>query len=199
MKCRLISLTIVLLVMVGLIAKPTTRQHKIKEHKTITKNYCDSDFEKVIEKLKEWEGFCKDTFVGLAGERLIGYGHLVKDSEIQKYQNGITTKSADKLLRKDLRTSIADVHRRTHLTGKQLLAMSALVFNTGTKILRKSTLVDMAIKNDTLIYDEWIKWCHYKSNGKIYKNEHLLMRRKWEADFYEQGRNDNIASIYVKP
>ncbi len=53
-----------------------------------------------IDLIKTYEGFEKNIYLDAVGLATIGYGHLLLKGENEKFKNGLSKKSATKLLKK---------------------------------------------------------------------------------------------------
>jgi lysozyme len=136
----------------------------------------------LIEKLKEFEGFCRDAYRDVAGVLTIGYGHTGPDvrqgDRISKY-------GAEQLLKSDVGECEAAV-RRLHVarTQGQFDALVSFAFNLGIGRLNGSTLLK-TIRNGgskAQITREFKRWVY--AGGKPLPG--LVKRREWEAKrFFE--------------
>jgi GH24 family phage-related lysozyme (muramidase) len=152
--------------------------------------YNKQDYEELVSKLKEWESFRGNLFIGCAGERLIGYGHLVRWKDKHKFRNGITEIQADSILRSDINYFIKYSYKKTGFSGKKLLAVSSLVFNSGTAKFTRSKLYKYMMCNNDSTGMTWLSWCKYKNNKKWVTSEHLKKRRVWEVETYNSCKTN---------
>lgn len=120
----------------------------------------------------------------------IGYGHLIAQSEWNKYKTGITKSEADKLFDADAAPMVAAVREAitVKVTQNQFDAMVILTFNIGARAFARSSAAMLV--NDpnaktpypNLEY-AWKSW--NKSQGII--NKGLVNRRQCEWDMYSKG------------
>lgn len=134
---------------------------------------------KLIEAIKEFEGFRSKAYKCPAGALTIGYGHT---KDVKKGQT-ITHEEAEKLLKRDLIEYECFVER-LNVTCKQekFDALVDFAYNLGCAALEGSTLLKKirACRPDDEIRAEFMKWVY--AGGKKLKG--LETRRKWEADRY---------------
>jgi hypothetical protein len=58
-----------------------------------------------LDVIKRFEGFSPTVYICPAGYPTIGYGHLVKPHERERFARGITAEQAESLLRQDVQTA----------------------------------------------------------------------------------------------
>jgi lysozyme len=77
-----------------------------------------------------------------AGYPTIGYGHVVRDDEKQRFAEGIDKDEGEELLRQDVRWAERGVLRfiDVPLTDGQFDALVSFTFNLGSGALQRSTL-----------------------------------------------------------
>jgi len=95
-----------------------------------------------LDLIKRFEGFSPTIYICPAGYPTIGYGHLVRDHEQDRYQQGITEQEAEDLLRRDIQVAERAVLRLIDvpLTDGQFDALVSFTFNLGAGALQRSTL-----------------------------------------------------------
>lgn len=138
-------------------------------------------YEFVVNSIKKREGFVNKPYYCPGGVLTIGYGHAIKKNE--KFNDFITEKQADSLLRKDLDECIKYLESSTNLKHVQLLAISHFVYNVGSGNFEKSTLKQL-ITAEKPIDKEIIKWIHIKTKKGIKKSDWLLQSRKIELELF---------------
>lgn len=135
-------------------------------------------YDKVIEYTKLTEGKRLKAYLCPSNNPTIGYGHLIQKGE---HFGTITDFQADSLLRVDFDKRLAFVD--TSLSYSKRLAVAHFIFNVGIGNYKRSTLYKK-IKAGKDISTEILKWCHYRSNGKMVKSNHLLRARKFELKLF---------------
>lgn len=95
-----------------------------------------------LDLIKRFEGFSPTVYICPAGYPTIGYGHLVRDLEQDRYQQGITEQEAEDLLRRDVKVAERALLRLIDvpLTDGQYDALVSFTFNLGAGALQRSTL-----------------------------------------------------------
>jgi lysozyme len=138
--------------------------------------------ERLIQKLKEFEGLRLSAYSDAAGVPTIGYGHTRR----VKMGDKLTTYWADQLLRKDVAKVSHEVRQLgvVHTQG-QLDALTSFAFNLGIGRLINSTLLKTVRNGGSMhqIRKEFMRWVY--GGGKRLKG--LEKRRKWEAERFFQS------------
>jgi lysozyme len=95
-----------------------------------------------LDLIKRFEGFSPTVYICPAGYPTIGYGHLVREHELDRYEQGITEQEAEDLLRRDVKVAERAVLRLIDvpLTDGQYDALVSFTFNLGAGALQRSTL-----------------------------------------------------------
>lgn len=95
-----------------------------------------------LDLIKRFEGFSPTVYICPAGYPTIGYGHLVRDHERDRYEQGVTESEAEHLLRRDVQVAERAVLRLIDvpLTDGQYNALVSFTFNLGAGALQRSTL-----------------------------------------------------------
>lgn len=135
---------------------------------------------RLIEKIKEFEGYRSEAYKCPAGKYTIGYGHT---RGVSKDTPPCTTQQADVWLRQDLAEAEGAVASLS-VTERQhrFDALVSLCYNIGPQALRSSTLLRLirSCADSAQIRSEWLRWCHSGTR----KLAGLLERRKWEAELF---------------
>jgi lysozyme len=137
-----------------------------------------------LDLIKRFEGFSPIVYVCPAGHPTIGYGHVVKSDERDKFASGITTEQAEALLRQDVQTSERAVLRliSVPLTDGQFDALVSFTFNLGAGALQRSTLRRKVNRGDHAAAPEefrkWVWVCGRKLEG-------LAKRREAEIEIFK--------------
>ncbi len=118
----------------------------------------------------------------------IGYGHLILQTEWDKYKNGISVSEAEELILKDLEPHEKNVRDcvKCSLNPNQFDALVILGFNIGLKGLRTSSVVSMlngGTSSYPTIEEAWKAW--NKSQGKV--NKGIMNRRNAEWIMFSKG------------
>lgn len=120
----------------------------------------------------------------------IGYGHLISQSDWNKYKNGISDTQAETLLNLDLSPFLKIVKSAItiELNQHQFDALVIFAFNIGTGGFSKSSVVKLINDPDAKtgypsLKAAWMAWT--KSQGREMKG--LIKRRQAEWSLYERG------------
>jgi len=139
--------------------------------------------QKGVELIKHFESFSSVIYICPAGYRTIGYGHVVKESEIDRFKKPISEYEALKILEADILSSCRSVLRLINvpLTDGQFDALVSFTFNLGGGALQRSTLRRKINRYEhEEAADEFLKWVW--ANGK--KLGGLIRRRAAERSLY---------------
>lgn len=133
--------------------------------------------EKLVSKVREFEGFRAKAYYCPAGFLTIGFGHRTT----MRDKKEVTMAEATALLRDDLAKAGDGVNALgVCKTQGQYDALTDFVFNLGIGRLKRSTLLRL-IKHSApakLIQAEFRKWVY--AGGKVMPG--LVTRRNWEAE-----------------
>ncbi|MFN7755315.1 MAG: lysozyme [Holosporales bacterium] len=133
--------------------------------------------------IKQFESFSPTVYICPAGYPTIGYGHVVKLQERERFASGITAEQAEALLRQDVQTAERAVLRliTVPLTDGQFDALVSFTFNLGAGALQRSTLRRKVNRGDNAaVPAEFRKWVW--AGGR--KLEGLVRRRGGEIVRY---------------
>lgn len=136
-----------------------------------------------LELIKRFESFSSHIYICPAGYPTIGYGHVVKENEREKFAVGITIQEGEILLRQDIQIAEQAVCRliTVPLTDGQFDALVSFTFNLGSGALQRSTLRrKVNCEEHEYVPQEFKKWVW--SNGKKLKG--LALRRRAESTLY---------------
>ena len=132
--------------------------------------------EKLVKKLKEFEGLRQEAYLDAAGKPTIGYGHTLD----VRMGDKISAYYAEELLRED----IAYVEKKVKRLGvacnaAQLDALVSFAFNLGFGRLKGSTLLRVIREggSKSAITREFKRWVFAKGQ----RLRGLERRREWEA------------------
>ncbi len=95
-----------------------------------------------LDLIKKFEGFSPTIYICPGGWPTIGYGHVVREHERERYETGIDLGTAAALLRNDVGVSERSVLRliQVSLGDGQFDALVSFAFNLGAGALQRSTL-----------------------------------------------------------
>lgn len=133
--------------------------------------------------VQRFEGFSPTIYICPTGYPTIGFGHVVKDAEHQRFAAGIDQDEAVALLARDLETAERAVLRliKVPLTDEQFDALSSFAYNFGGGSLQRSTLRAKVNREEHgLVPAEFMKWI--RGGGRILPG--LVRRRRAEAERY---------------
>ncbi len=133
--------------------------------------------------IKRFEGFAPEIYVCPGGWPTIGYGHVVRDHEHERFAESIDEATADELLRRDVETAERAVLRlvRVPLEDWQFDALCSFAFNLGAGALQRSTLRRKVNRAEhDAVPAEFRRWVW--AGGRRLKG--LIRRREAEAALY---------------
>ncbi|MES9843245.1 MAG: lysozyme [Candidatus Sedimenticola sp. 6PFRAG5] len=136
-----------------------------------------------LDLIKRFEGFSPTIYICPAGYQTIGYGHVVRNEEKERFDAGIDQEQGEELLRRDAQVAERAVLRliTVPLTDGQFDALVSFTFNLGSGALQRSTLrrkVNRAEHDE--VPDQLIRWVW--AGGKRLKG--LARRRAAESAVY---------------
>ncbi len=133
--------------------------------------------------IKHFEGLVPETYVCTAGWPTIGYGHVVRDGERERFEDGIDEATAEEMLRRDVASAERAVLRliRMPLEDGQFNALGSFTFNLGAGALQRSTLRRKVNREEhDAVPAEFRRWVW--AGGRKLKG--LIRRREAEAALY---------------
>jgi len=136
-----------------------------------------------LDLIKLFEGFSPTIYICPAGYATIGYGHVVRDGENDRFAAGIDQQEGEALLRQDVRWAELGVLRLINvpLTDGQFDALVSFTFNLGSGALQRSTLRRNVNREEhAQVPDQLIRWVW--AGGRRLKG--LMRRRKAEVGLY---------------
>ena len=139
--------------------------------------------EEGLDLIKRFEGFRPTVYTCPAGWPTIGYGHVVRNNERERFSAGINERAAEELLRRDVEAAEKAVLRLIHvpLSDGQFSALVSFAFNLGAGALQRSTLRRRVNREE---YDaasaEFRRWVW--AGGRKLKG--LISRRAAEAALF---------------
>ena len=179
---------------------PNSRTHKKMKEKLAASTNANLSLvfsTKGIDLLKSIERFRRKPYDDQTGEEItawvegatIGYGHLIAESDWQKYSTPITESDALTLFNSDLVPFVSLIRQnvKVPLTQQQFDALVLLVFNIGDNFKFSSVLKlindPTAITSYSSLELAWKAW--NKSQGEVMKG--LNNRRNSEWNIYTKG------------
>ena len=133
--------------------------------------------------IKRFEGFAPEIYVCPGGWPTIGYGHVVREGERERFADSIDEAAADELLQRDVETAERAVLRfiRVPLEDGRFDALSSFAFNLGAGALQRSTLRSKVNREEhDAVPAEFGRWVW--AGGRKLKG--LMRRRAAEAGLY---------------
>ena len=137
--------------------------------------------------IKRFEGFEPEIYICPGGWPTIGYGHVVRDAERERFTDGIDEAEAEDLMRLDVETAERAVLRliRVPLEDGRFDALCSFTFNLGAGALQRSTLRRKVNREEhDAVPAELRRWVW--AGGRRLKG--LVRRREAEAELYVAGR-----------
>ena len=136
--------------------------------------------------IKRFEGFEPEVYICQGGWPTIGYGHVVRNDERERFADGIDEAPAEELLRRDVEVAERAVLRliRVTLEDGQFDALCSFAFNLGAGALQRSTLRRKVNREEhDAVPAEFRRWVW--AGGRKLKG--LVRRRMAEAALYAEG------------
>ena len=133
--------------------------------------------------IKQFEGFSAVPYLCTAGYLTVGYGHLVKTQEKERFAAGISEQDAQSMLQVDVGVAERAVLRliTVPLTDAQFDALVSFTFNLGAGALQRSSLRRKVNREEHAdVPAEFMKWVW--AGGRKLKG--LVSRRAAEAAMY---------------
>ena len=141
--------------------------------------------------IKRFEGFAPEVYICPGGWPTIGFGHVVRDDECERFADGIDEAMAEELLRRDVETAERAVLRliRVPLEDGHFNALVSFAFNLGAGALQRSTLRRKVNREEhDAVPAEFERWVW--AGGRKLKG--LIRRREAEAALYAAGRDRTV-------
>ena len=133
--------------------------------------------------IKRFEGFAPEIYICPGGWPTIGYGHVVRDGERERFVDGIDEAAAEDLLRRDVASAERAVLRliRVPLEDGRFDALCSFAFNLGAGALQRSTLRRKVNREEhDAVPAEFRRWVWV--GGRKLKG--LIRWREAEAELY---------------
>jgi len=146
--------------------------------------------------IKAYEGFRPVDRVLVSGQRVVGYGHRLRDDRAVH----VSRAGAEALLREDLAPFEDMINENIHapLTQSQYDALCSLAFNIGPRAFLSSDTV-RALNNGRILdaangFDVWRK---SEIDGKTYVVDALMRRRAAEKALFLKPEGGNVAASRI--
>ena len=136
-----------------------------------------------LDLIKRFEGFSPTIYICPAGYPTIGYGHVVRDGELEQFAEGVSQEEGEELLRMDIRWAERGVLHLINvpLTDGQFDALVSFTFNLGSGALQRSTLRRKVNREEHYeVPNQLMRWVW--AGGR--KLNGLIKRRLAEATLY---------------
>ena len=147
------------------------------------------------------EGYRSVPYYCPAGYLTTGFGHRITDNERKQLATRkLSFSEAFKLLKEDFSKVFAFLEKQHFILQEhELFAVADLALNVGCTTLSQrpfwgllrnySNALDanqhmQADYYRKLIADRFLSYIHYKRNGKVYKSDGLLLRRKFDRSLF---------------
>ena len=133
--------------------------------------------------IKRFEGFRANIYICPARWPTIGYGHVVREGEGERFTDGIDERTAEDLLRWDVEVAEMAVLRLIDvpLSDGQFDALVSFTFNLGAGALQRSTLRRRVNRGEhAMVPAEFRRWVW--AGGRKLKG--LIRRREAEAALF---------------
>ena len=140
-----------------------------------------------IDLVKQHEGFRSYAYIDTSGLPVIGYGQTRINGRTVRMGQYITRAQADAALEKELYhiQSLVLAHVKVKLTPHQLGALTSLVYNAGTRVIKQSTLSRKLNAGDYAgAAREFPRWNKANQGGRLVALPGLTRRRIAEQNLF---------------
>ena len=141
-----------------------------------------------IRLIKYYEGWSSKAYLCPALKMTIGYGHLIKKSEMDYYKGRILTEEeGESLLVLDLLGAVRTVRTLVYpnLHQDQFDALVSFVFNFGYSNFKSSTLRKVVNRQKHHeVPGQLSRWIWVRGENGLYKSKGLIRRRQAEINLY---------------
>jgi len=153
--------------------------------------------QKVLDMIKDFEGWRNCTYLNPSNLSAIGWGHLIQPDEPQLRMPGscVTVAEATRLFKSDVaaaETCLLQALELEHMTlyCDEFGALVSWAFNVGCNSVRSSTLlrkINSGTKDADTVRSELLRWT-LTSRAPIYGSIGLRRRREKEAELYAKAQ-----------
>lgn len=140
-----------------------------------------------LQLVKQYEGFRSQAYLDTNGLPVVGYGQSKIHGQPVRLGQSISTTQAEAALIKELShlQLLVQAHVQVPLTPNQLSALTSLVYNTGSRILTRSTLIRKLNAGDYAgAAQEFPRWNKAHLGGKLVPFPGLTKRRLAEQRLF---------------
>lgn len=140
-----------------------------------------------INLVKQYEGFRSYAYIDTSGLPVIGYGQTKINGKTVRMGQYISQAEADAALAKELYhiQRIVLVNVKVDLTPHQLGALTSLVYNAGTRVIKQSTLSRKLNAGDYHgAAQEFVRWNKANQGGRLVAMPGLTKRRIAEKQMF---------------
>ena len=140
-----------------------------------------------LQLVKQYEGFRSRAYLDTNGLPVVGYGQSKIHGQPVRLGQSISTTQAESALIKELShlQLLVQAHVQVPLTPNQLSALTSLVYNTGSRILTRSTLIRKLNAGDYAgAAQEFPRWNKAHLRGQLVPFPGLTKRRLAEQRLF---------------
>ncbi len=140
-----------------------------------------------LQLVKQYEGFRSQAYLDTNGLPVVGYGQSKIYGKPVRLGQSISTTQAEAALIKELSRIqlLVQAHVQVPLTPNQLSALTSLVYNTGSRILTRSTLIRKLNAGDYAgAAQEFPRWNKAHLRGQLVPFPGLTKRRLAEQQLF---------------
>jgi len=140
-----------------------------------------------LDLIKHFEGWRNQAYQDVAGHWTIGYGHLIRQSEMDSLVGPVITREeGEALLKKDLANAegvVTHLLDGTQVDDNEFAALVSFAYNLGVAALQNSTLLRLLKlgPNRVAAANEFVKWVY--ANHRIWDG--LVLRRHAEKALFQ--------------
>lgn len=137
--------------------------------------------------VKEFEGFRSSAYIDSSGLPVIGYGQTRINGRTVKLGQYISQAQANVALEQELYQiqKLVKAHVKVKLNPYQLGALTSLVYNAGTIVIKDSTLIRKLNTGDYVgASKEFVRWNKANRGGKLVEFPGLTRRRLAEQKLF---------------
>lgn len=152
--------------------------------------------------VKKFEGFKEQAYWDTDGTAVIGYGLPHINGQQVKIGDRITQAQADTALQAKLEEIQQEILSavKVDLNANQLAALTSLVYNTGSRVITRSTLINKLNSGDYVgAANEFPRWNKANMGGRLVPLAGLTKRRLAEKQLFLAPSSTVVASNNTLP